>query len=141
MWMSTPMGRPHPPRTGSGVAWCPAAELLPRSVRLRQAASPRQIGQYVRVSYKEGPLPGDARERLEAGRNRYDSAAWRRIYDSLVWRWIVGPIIFGALAAAVAVLIIGLSVAGGLFWGAAMTLFVIARDTRAARRRNRRHTA
>jgi hypothetical protein len=79
----------------------------------------------------------NSRDRLEAGRSRYDSPIWRRVYDSLVWRWVVGPIAYGALVAAAAVVVLGQSVPGGLGFGALMTIFVIGTSATHDRRRRR----
>jgi hypothetical protein len=89
------------------------------------------------TSAGSGLLPRDARDPFEAGRNRYNSATWRRIYDSFVWRWVVGPIAYGAAVAAFAVFLTDTSMAGGLAFGAFMTLFVVTRNTLHERRRHR----
>jgi hypothetical protein len=82
-------------------------------------------------------VPRDSREPLEAGRNRYDTATWRRISDSFVWRWVVGPIVYGTLVAALAVLGVDGGLIAAFVAGTLVAYVILAVRTRDERRRNR----
>jgi len=65
-------------------------------------------------------------DRVEAGQAGYDSGSWRRIYDSAAWRWVVGPLVYGAAAAAVSVGVFGNDLAEGIAFAIVMVVFVLA---------------